>query len=221
MERRAAVDRILDVVSTIESDPLPVPVREIWVLGDVALGLDPVSRIDMYLRKDLLFAADSDAAGYDPERSEDFHAETGVRGVGKSVSARWAEQFPGHLRANDHGHAAPERCLAAHLVDSTEPIHLEVCNAGFEENVTQRLRVAVERQRYEQLLDPRGVCLWKEGTRSVAAPDKLREGEYVFPTLEEALEMLGMPSEEAAEASNVLSTWRDGSDGRTVRGDVV
>ena len=39
-----------------------MPVREVWVYGDVALGLDPVERLDVYLTKDILLRGD-DADG--------------------------------------------------------------------------------------------------------------------------------------------------------------
>jgi len=211
--RAAAVDRVERLVEAVETDPMPVPVRELWVYGDLALGLDPVERIDVYLTKELLF-------GKAPERGERF-AEQGIEGVGTTVDADWAEQFPEHVRANHAGHAAPERCLAAHLLDDGEPIHLEVCNTGFENNVTQRLRAARDRGSYEQLLDPRAACLWVEGTRSDTAFGKLRNGELVFPTLSEALEMLGMEETEAETAAEALAAYRERQDGTTVRGDVV
>jgi hypothetical protein len=211
--RAEAVDRVERLVDTVETDPMPVPVREVWVYGDLALGLDPIERIDVYLTKELLF-------GKDPERGERF-AERGIEGVGTTVDADWAERFPEHVRANHAGHAAPERCLAAHLLSEGEPVHLEVCNTGFENNVTQRLRAAQDRGSYEQLLDPRAACLWVEGTRSDTAFEKLREGELVFPTLAEALEMLGMEAAEAETAAAALREYRDGQEGTTVRGDVV
>lgn len=222
MERGEAVDRVVDVLDTIESDPMPVPIREVWVLGELALGLDPVDRIDLYLSKDLLFASDTSEDGHHaPEREPEFEEQYGVRGIGKSVSARWAASFPEHIVPNHQGHAAPERCLASHLLDDDDPIHLEVCNAGFERNVMQRLRVASDRERYEQILDPRGVCLWQDGTRSESAPAKLRDGAYAFPPLAEALTSLGMPSERAEEAAAALQRWRAREDGATVRSDVV
>lgn len=126
------------------------------------------------------------------------------------------------LRANANGHAAPEKCLAAHLLgDDDEPIHLEVCNASFEDNVTQRLRGAKLREDYTQLLDPRGVCLWADGVRSDEAFRKLRESELALPTLSSALEMLGMDDGDATEAAQELHAWREQQEGVTVRGDVV
>ena len=234
MDRDAAVDRVEELVDTVVDEELPVPVREVWVYGDVALGLDPVERLDVYLTKDILLR---DA----PERADEFEAELGVQGVGKTVRAAWADEYPEHVRANANGHAAPEQCLAAHLLDDDEPVHLEVCNASFEDNVRQRLKGAQARENYEQILDPRGVCLWvdeageadaggagggssepgERGRRSDEAFRKLREGELVFPTLSGALEMLGMEADEASEAADVVEAYRERQDGATVRGDVV
>jgi len=214
LDRSAAIDRLDDLVETVATDPMPVPIREIWVFGDAALGLDPVERLDVYLTKDLLF-------GRDAERDEEYRASHGVEGVGTTVDADWAEEFPEYVRANANGHVAPEKCLAAHLVDDGEPIHLEVCNTGFEDNVTQRLKGARAREDYTQILDPRGACVWLDGQRSAEAFEKLREGEYVFPTLAGALEMLGMDEDEAEEAADVVRDYRSAKDGATVRGDVV
>lgn len=212
--RSAAIARLSRLVETVETEVMPVPVRELWVYGDLALGLDPVERLDVYLTKDLLFHGDG-------EKEEAFVESHGVEGVGKTVRAEWAERYPEHIRANSNGHVAPEKCLAAHLLEPEEPIHLEVCNASFEDNVTQRLRGAMARGSYEQILDPRGVCLWAEGTHSETAMDKLREGEFVFPTLAKALTMIGMDDTEAAEAAETISAYRAGQEGATVRGDVV
>jgi hypothetical protein len=216
MERAAAVERVEEIVETVESEPMPVPVREVWVYGDVALGLDPIERLDVYVTKDILF---KDA----PERAEEFKRSHGVDGVGKTVRAAWADEHPDYLRANANGHAAPEKCLAAHLLpdDEDEPVHLEVCNASFDDNVTQRLKGAMAREDYEQILDPRGACLWIEGTRSEDAFEKLRNGEFVLPTLSGALEMLGMEPDEAGEAADAVSAYRERQQGATVRGDVV
>ena len=217
LEREVAVSRVERIVEKIESERMPVPVREVWVFGDVVLGLDPVDRLDVYLTKDVLLRDDAD-------REETFLDSHGVAGVGKSVRAEWAMEFPEYLRANANGHAAPEKCLGAHLLDefdSDEPIHLEVCNASFEDNITQRLRGAQLREDYTQLLDPRGACLWIDGVRSDEAFRKLRAGEFVLPTLSAALEMLGMDDEEAATAAKTLTSWRAEQEGTTVRGDVV
>jgi hypothetical protein len=216
MDRAAAVSRVEDIVETVESETMPVPVREVWVYGDVALGLDPIERLDVYVTKDILF---KDA----PERSEEFTRSHGVDGVGKTVRAEWADERLDYLRANANGHAAPEKCLAAHLLpdDGDEPIHLEVCNASFDDNVTQRLKGAMARADYEQILDPRGACLWVDGQRSSDAFQKLHEGEFVLPTLSGALEMLGMDAEEADEAADAVRAYRDRQEGATVRGDVV
>ena len=213
MERSAAVDRIERLLDTIESEPMPVPVREVWVYGDIALGVDPVDRLDVYLTKDVLFDGEGDDGT--------FREEHGVEGVGSTVRREWAETFPEHLRTNPNGYAAPEKCLAAHLLDDDEPIHLEVCNTGFEDNVTQRLRGARARDAYEDVLDPRGVCLWIDGTRSEDAFAKLRSGELPFPPLSEALAMLGLDESEAQRAAETVHAWRSEQEGATVRGDVV
>jgi len=214
MSRSVAVSRLSRLVETVENEIMPVPVRELWVYGDLALGLDPVERLDVYLTKDLLFHGEGD-------RETEFAESHGIEGIGKTVRTEWAERYPEYIRANSNGYVAPEKCLAAHLVDRNEPIHLEVCNASFEDNVTQRLRGAVARETYEQILDPRGVCLWAEGTRSETAMEKLHEGEFVFPTLARALTMIGMDDEEATEAARVISSYRANQEGATVRGDVV
>ncbi|MDQ2053129.1 hypothetical protein [Halobellus sp. H-GB7] len=214
MERASALDRVEAVLDAVESESMPVPVREVWVYGDVALGLDPVERLDIYLTKDLILRGDADAAA-------EFEATHGVKGVGRSVSAEWAEANPELLRTNASGHAAPEKCLAAQLVPDDEPIHLEVCNASFEDNVQQRLKGALARDAYEQILDPRGVCLYAEGQRSESALEKLRGSELVFPTLEESLSMLGLDEGTAGEAADAVKDYRASQTGRTVRGDVV
>ncbi|MFC5365488.1 DUF7095 family protein [Salinirubrum litoreum] len=214
MDRDAALDRVAQLIETVESDTLPVPIREVWVYGDVALGLDPIDRLDVYVTKDILLRGDGEAA-------ERFERELGVKGVGRSVRAEWAEQYPEYVRANDNGHAAPERCLAAHLLDEDEPIHLEVCNASFDDNVTQRLKGALTRDRYEQILDPRGVQLWADGQVAEESFEKLRGGELPFPTLSGALEMLGVEEGEASDAADAMRAYRAEQTGTTVRGDVV
>jgi hypothetical protein len=213
LPREQAVATVERIVETVERERMPVPVREVWVYGDVALGLDPVERVDVYLTKDVLMSGD-------PDRTDEFHEAYGVDGVGETVRADWADEHPEHLRANAGGYAAPEQCLAAHLLRD-EPVHLEVCNASFEDNVTQRLEGALARQSYEQVLDPRGACLWVEGRRSEDAFEKLREGEFVFPTLAGALEMLGADARQAQQAADAVKQYRAGQEGATVRGDVV
>jgi hypothetical protein len=215
MDLQAALDVVERILDTVESETMPVPVREVWVYGDAALGLDPVERLDVYLTKDVLLRDD------DPDREPGFRERLGVTGVGKTVRAAWADEHPEYVRANDSGHVAPEQCLAAHLLRDGEPVHLEVCNASFEDNVTQRLEGARATGDYEQVLDPRGACLWIDGTRSDEAMAKLRGGELVFPTLPDALEMLGMDAEEAREAADAVETYRERQEGATVRGDVV
>jgi len=213
MDREAAVDRLAAVVDAVESGPLPVPVREVWTYGDVALGLDPIRRLDVYVAKSLPERRDEDA-------DEAFRASHGVAGVGTAVHADWARAFPDAIRANRNGHVAPERCLGAHLLGD-EPSHLEVCNSNFEENVTQRLRGALLRDAYEEVLDPRAVCLYADGARSETAFERLRRGDFAFPTLPEALEMLGADAADAAAAAEDLRDHRADASGVSVRGDVL
>lgn len=214
MNREQAVDRLETLVDRVETETMPVPVREVWAFGDVALGLDPVERLDVYLTKDVIMGGDSEAAAA-------FEAEYGVKGVGTSVRAEWAEAHPDRVRASDNGYAAPEKCLAAELVDDDEPIHLEVCNASFEDNVRQRLKGALARDAYEEVLDPRGVCLWVDGTRDAEAFDRLRDASLAMPTLPAALGMLGADEEVAREAADVLERRRAEQEGASVRGDMV
>lgn len=229
MERTVAIDRVETLLDTVDEAPMPVPVRDIWVYGDVALGLDPVERLDVYLTKDILMRGDGAARSETGSRAqsdgagaaERFERELGVKGVGRTVRAEWAEAYPEYVRANDNGYAAPEKCLAAHLLDADEPIHLEVCNASFDDNVTQRLRGAMAREAYEQILDPRGVRLWADGQRDETAMEKLRGGDLPFPTLSASLEMLGLDDDEASEAAATMREYRAEQTGATVRGDVV
>ena len=214
MDRATALARIEDVLDAVEAGPLPVPVREVWVYGDVALGLDPLDRLDVYVTKDLLLGGDSEAGAA-------FEADHGVTGIGSAVSAEWAEANPDLVRTNASGHAAPEKCLAAHLLSEEEPTHLEVCNAPFEQNVRRRLEAALDRGAYDQVIDPRGVCLYAEGRRSEEALGKLRGGDLAFPTLPEALSMLGADEDAAADAADAIATARSSQSGRSVRGDVV
>ena len=214
LARDAALDRVERLIETVDAEPMPVPVREIWVYGDVALGLDPIDRLDVYLTKDILLRGDSAVA-------EAYYERHGIKGVGQSVDAEWAAAFPEYVRTTDNGHAAPEKCLAAHLLEDDEPIHLEVCNASFDENVTQRLRGALAREAYEQLLDPRGVCLWVDGQRDEDLLAKLRGGELPFPTLSGALEQLGVDADTASEAAEAVGRYRTEQTGATVRGDIV
>lgn len=211
--RERAVDRIERLVGTVECERMPVPVREVWVFGELALGVDPVQRIDVYLTKDILLS-DEDGGG-------EFLDTHGIEGVGQTVRVDWAREFPEYLRASANGYAAPAQCLAAHLLEDDESIHLEVCNSSFEDNVTQRLAGARARNDFEQLLDPRGVCLYLDGRRSENAFEKLRGGEYVFPTLPKAFEMLGLETEHTEEAASAIERFRERQDGRSVRGDVV
>ncbi|WP_256403120.1 DUF7095 family protein [Halorubrum salinum] len=227
MERDRAVDRLEALVDRVEREPMPVPVREVWAFGDVALGLDPIERLDVYLTKDVIMGGDAEAAA-------EFEAAYGIKGVGTSVNAEWAEAHPDRVRASDNGYAAPEKCLAAELVGSEgqspsgsranpddEPIHLEVCNASFEDNVRQRLKGALARDAYEEVLDPRGVCLWVDGTRDEEAFDRLRAASFAMPTLSDALGMLGADEEVATAAAETLAARRAEQEGASVRGDMV
>ncbi|MFB6201604.1 MAG: hypothetical protein ABEI98_06305 [Halorhabdus sp.] len=213
LDRETAVDRLEALVDTVERETMPVPVREVWVYGDLALGLDPIERLDVYLTKDLLFGQAEDAA-------RSLGRELGVEGIGETVRTAWVRDHPEAVVANPSGHVAPEQCLAAHLLAEDEPIHLEVCNASFEDNVTRRLEGALARENYDQILDPRGVALWIDGERSPDAFEKLRSGDYAFPTLSGALEQLGADASVATKAERAIRTRRETEDGTSVRGDV-
>lgn len=214
MDRATAVDFVETILDTVETETLPVPVTELWVYGDIALGLDPLDRLDVYVTKEVLLRSDGG--------DDALASELGIDGIGSTVRTAWAKENPELVRANEAGYAAPERCLAAHLLgDIDAPVHLEVCNTGFEDNVTQRLRGARDREAYEEVIDPRGVCLYAHGERSDDALEKLRESELAFPTLPEALEMLGAEPEEAETAAAVVRDRRAAATGTSVRGDVV
>ncbi|ERH13469.1 MAG: hypothetical protein J07HB67_02509, partial [halophilic archaeon J07HB67] len=114
-----------------------------------------------------------------------------------------------------------ERCLAAHLLPDEEPVHLEVCNAPFDDNVTRRLRAALDRRQYDQVLDPRGVQLWADGTRASETLAKLRDGELPFPTLTGAFEMLEVEESTADAVAEAVRARRRSQESATVRGDVV
>ena len=116
---------------------------------------------------------------------------------------------------------AQERCLVVHLIEDDEPIQLEVCNSGFEQNVTQRLEGARARETYAEIIDPRGACVWIDGRRSREAFEKLRSGDYVFPTLEASFEMLGLGEADAGTAAEAVRAYRERQDGVSVRGDVL
>lgn len=131
-----------------------------------------------------------------------------------------AREHPELVRTDDAGYVAPERCLAAHLLDE-ESVHLEVCNAPFRENVTRRLEGAHARDDYDEAIDPRGVALWIEGRRSTDAFEKLRESAFAFPPLSAAFERLGLDGEAASEAAETVHSWREDREGVTVRGGVV
>ena len=220
MDRDRAVDRVESIVDRVEREPMPVPVREVWVFGDVALGLDPIDRLDVYVTKDVLMESDADAAAA-------FKREYGVDGVGTTVRASWAERNPGRVRASENGYAAPEKCLAAALLGGADdaaddPIHLEVCNASFGDNVTQRLKGALAREAYAEVLDPRGVCVWVDGERDDEAFERLREATFAMPTLSAALEMLGVDDADTAAAiADALAADRAEQEASSVRGDMV
>ncbi|OYR56451.1 DUF7095 family protein [Halorubrum halodurans] len=224
MELERAVDRLEAIVDRVEEEEMPVPVREVWAFGDVALGLDPIERLDVYLTKDVLMESDADAAA-------DFEAEYGVKGVGSTVRASWAEANPDRVRASDNGYAAPEKCLAAELLagidadaagsDADAPIHLEVCNASFGDNVTRRLKGALAREAYDEVLDPRGVCLWADGRRDEEALSRLRAASFAMPTLPAALSSLGVDDDVAGAVADALATERADQRGSSVRGDMV
>lgn len=215
MDRAAAIERVERIVDTVDSEPMPVPIREIWVYGDVALGLDPIDRLDVYLTKDLLLGGEPADPATLPEGLRE------IDGIGETVRTEWATAYPELVRANERGHVAPERCLAAHLLPADEPVHLEVCNTGFDDNVTRRLEGARARDNYETALDPRGALLWADGRRSESAFEKLRTGSFVFPTLEEGLAMLGLEEDEVGRAAAAIRERRTDDTGPSVRGDVV
>ena len=102
--REAAVDRLRNIVETVATERTAVPVREVWVYGDVVLGLDPVERLDVYVTKDLLFKDASD-------REAEFEGRLGVEGVGKTVSAAWPEAFA----------LTQSGCSSAHAADTVLP----------------------------------------------------------------------------------------------------
>ncbi|SMO74853.1 DUF7095 family protein [Halorubrum cibi] len=227
MDLERAVDRLEAIVDRVEDEEMPVPVREVWAFGDVALGLDPIDRLDVYLTKDVLMESDADAAAA-------FEDEYGIKGVGTTVRASWAESNPDRVRASDNGYAAPEKCLAAELLAGIDadadgndadaddaPLHFEVCNASFGDNVTQRLKGALAREAYGEVLDPRGVCLWADGRRDDEALERLRAASFAMPTLPAALSSLGVDDDVADAVANALAAERADQDGSSVRGDMV
>ncbi|ERH10385.1 MAG: hypothetical protein J07HX64_02158 [halophilic archaeon J07HX64] len=118
------------------------------------------------------------------------------------------------------GYAVSEWCLTVHLFEGDEPVHLEACNASFEDSVTQRLDGALVRDSYEGLPDPRGcVCVWSQRSKEVFGT--LRTGEYVFPTLPETLGVLGPDEVAAREVAAAVEQLHDRRQGTTVRGNVA
>lgn len=210
MDRTAGVEIIDAALKAVRAGDVPVPVTELWVYGDLALGLDPMHRMDIYVRKELLLAPTTEPVDH-----------TDVRGIGETVDAGWAQRHPEAVRTNAAGYAAPERCLAAQLVPTDVPVHLEVCNAGFEHNVRQRLQIAIDRDDPTAVIDPRAVCLLAEGSVAQDALTKLAAGAYVFPPLAEALEMLGASPSFATEAAAAIAEERRAAEGPSVRADVV
>ncbi|MDZ7745238.1 MAG: hypothetical protein U5K28_01440 [Halobacteriales archaeon] len=208
----ATIERMLDQAS----DSLPVPLREIWVAGDIVVGLDPVPRVEIYLTKDLLFK-DS------PEREAEFEERYDISGVGKSVRAEWAEANPELLRADESGYVDPAACLVAHLLSDTEdePFRVTVSNTSFERAVPKRL-AKFDDGNDTRPLDPRAALLWADegdgGTVSESALEKLRDNEFVFATLEQALAMVDedVGTGAAADAIRDLDI-----DERVVESDVV
>jgi len=83
------------------------------------------------------------------------------------------------------------------------------------------LKGALARDAYEEVLDPRGVCLWVDGTRDAEAFDRLREGSFAMPTLAASLGMLGADEGVAREAAEVLESRRAAQEGASVRGDMM
>jgi hypothetical protein len=96
-----------------------------------------------------------------------------------------------------------------------------VGNASFGDNVTQRLKGALAREAYAEVLDPRGVCVWVDGERDDEAFDRLREASLAMPTLPAALGMLGADEDAANAAADVLKRRRAEQEGASVRGDMV
>ena len=72
--------------------------------------------------------------------------------------AAWAERHPNRARPDDDGHAAPERCLAAHPFGDDDPVHPKVSDTGFEDEVSRRVEAARAREGYGRLLDPQAAC---------------------------------------------------------------
>jgi len=123
MDREQAVARLETLVDRVERETMPVPVREVWAFGDVALGLDPVERLDVYLTKDVIMGGDSDAAA-------NFAAEYGVKGVGTSVHAEGAQRTLTACARATTGTPPPEKCLAAELVDDSEARSARLWQSG-------------------------------------------------------------------------------------------
>lgn len=147
-----------------------------------------------------------------------FAERLGVEGVGETASAARGERHSNRVRADDGGHVAPERCLAAHLFGDDELVHSEVSNTGFEDGAGRRVEAARAREEYGRLLDPWAAYPWVDGPASasggVSASDDddggtaseeascgLADDTFVFPALSTALEALGMDGREAETAA--------------------
>jgi len=97
-----------------------------------------------------------------------------------------------------------------------------VCNASFEDNVRQRLKGALARDAYEEVLDPRAsACLGsmapatrRRSTDSARPPSRCRRSAA-------ALGMLGADENVANEAAETLKRRRAEQEGASVRGDMV
>lgn len=61
MDRTAAVSRLESIVETVATESLPVDVTEVWVYGDLALGHEPVERLDVFFATDAGADADHEA----------------------------------------------------------------------------------------------------------------------------------------------------------------
>jgi len=214
MDRDAAVDRVEELVDTVVDEELPVPVREVWVYGDVALGLDPVERLDVYLTKDILLRGD------DADRAAEFEREYGVKGSGRRCARRGPTTTPSTSGRTTTATSRPSSVSPPTSSTTTNPSTSRCATRASRTTSPSDWRRARDGE-LRAGARPRGVCLWVEGQRSEDAFEKLRSGELVFPTLAGALEMLGMDETEAETAAAAVEERRERSEGMTVRGDVV
>ncbi len=101
-DRSDAVDRLAGIVETVANERMPVPVREVWAVGDVALGLDPVERLDIYVTKDVLLRDDSEPteASADGDESDErgpnarFRESHGIEASGSPYGRTGRPSFP-------------------------------------------------------------------------------------------------------------------------------